>query len=665
VPHQHAGIDLVNLQWWAGSTKEAMSALRSQPVGLFRAALNWDMLALVPGYGIGLLLGCSLGTWVFWAPRFRAWAWTGIFAVVVAVPCNIAQDLLLRNALGDGLRGIVTPDLAEALSLVKFSALLVAAAVAIVAITVTVTRLVVSGLTRKRWESAWQACRRHTAWPVIPPPVIEHAAGEASLSLAGQDWWQSLSTGSHARWAQGFASPSGWCQGRTGVCVSGGGIRSAAVALGALQALREKGERGELGQARYLVSVSGGGYTAGGLQLAMTQASDDPDRVSRAGPGDAFDPGSPEEDHLRRHSSYIADSLGQWLVALGVLLRGVLSSLIIIGLTVTTLGVAIGEFYRAVPIAAGGDLGRLRPRFAVPGSATAAPAYPAIPPGVWIAIAVSGGLTLLAYLARLLIAGPTWVRRARRVAVALLAVTLLLALIGAGLPALLWVSGWLTWPLGFGPLRAASVSSLSLLVTYLGAVAATFWRKRTTITKNVSAITGVAGKAPVNQILPNSMIQRILMWISLVFLIAVSLFFCGWAATSGLVHSAWALIPVSALAVLAIALDQTSLSMHPFYRRRLARAFAVRRVGQDDGTDVAEPYAYEEVTWLSRYARPRHGFPGVTFAATANIDDRDRTPSGRPAVPFTFAHDYIGARPLAGSARSSWNSSPGNASGRT
>jgi hypothetical protein len=42
VPHQHAGIDLVKLQWWAGSTKEAMSAIRGQPADLFRMALNWD-----------------------------------------------------------------------------------------------------------------------------------------------------------------------------------------------------------------------------------------------------------------------------------------------------------------------------------------------------------------------------------------------------------------------------------------------------------------------------------------------------------------------------------------------------------------------------------------------------------------------------------------------
>jgi hypothetical protein len=238
--------------------------------------------------------------------------------------------------------------LAEGLSLIKFSALLVAAAVAIGALSVTLTRLALFRRTRDRWDTAWKGCGGDAVShlehpPVIPPPVIEKAAGKASRPLATQEWWQGLATGSHARWAQGFVSPSDWCEGSTGVCVSGGGVRSASVTLGALQALRENGE---LGRARYLVSVSGGGYMVGGFQLAMTRQSDDSASVSRACPSDAFDPGSPEEDHLRRHSSYIADSLGRWLEALGVLLRGVASSLVIIGLTVNH---ARGSHRRVLP----------------------------------------------------------------------------------------------------------------------------------------------------------------------------------------------------------------------------------------------------------------------------------------------------------------------------
>jgi hypothetical protein len=69
-----------------------------------------------------------------------------------------------------------------------------------------------------------------------------------------------------------------------GICASGGGIRSASVTLGALQALRED----VLSRARYLVSVSGGGYMAGAFQLALTRANQKAD--SLAEPGDVFAP---------------------------------------------------------------------------------------------------------------------------------------------------------------------------------------------------------------------------------------------------------------------------------------------------------------------------------------------------------------------------------------
>ena len=56
--------------------------------------------------------------------------------------------------------------------------------------------------------------------------------------------------------APGTAEPAG----RTGVCFSGGGIRSAAYNLGALQELQASGE---LQRADYLAAVSGGSYIAG------------------------------------------------------------------------------------------------------------------------------------------------------------------------------------------------------------------------------------------------------------------------------------------------------------------------------------------------------------------------------------------------------------------
>jgi hypothetical protein len=278
-----------------------------------------------------------------------------------------------------------------------------------------------------------------------------------------------------------------------------------------------------------------------------------------------------------------------------------------------------------------------RPKFA--STAAQAPGFPPIPDGVWYAIAASAGLAVLAYLARQLVSGRSRLARGlARSAVAVMVFALLLAVLGIGLPASLWAGSWVTWKLGLSGGPASAVSSLTLLTTYLGAVAATTWKSRATVTKAAGNVTGFFGKKVTNQILPNSTVQAIVMWLCLAFGILVALLFGGWVATRPLAGSLWALAPAGALAVLTLTIDQTALSMHPYYRRQLARAFAVRR----GRAGVAVPYGDEEMSWLSQYARPVTGFPAVTFAATANITGQDRTPPGRPAVPFMLAHDYIG-----------------------
>ena len=99
-------------------------------------------------------------------------------------------------------------------------------------------------------------------------------------------------------------------------------------------------------------------------------------------------------------------------------------------------------------------------------------------------------------------------------------------------------------------------------------------------------------------------------------------------------------------AAFAFALDQTALSLHPFYRRRLAAAFATRRIVREDGQTVAEGYDYSEVTTLSKYgARPEvdgkpQDFPEVIFAATANLTGEERAPLN--GVPYTFSAKWVG-----------------------
>ena len=195
---------------------------------------------------------------------------------------------------------------------------------------------------------------------------------------------------------QDSQSPDG-SAGKTAICLSGGGIRSASVALGALQSIRSS--PGGLDAVDRIVSVSGGGYTNGGIQLALAGTDGRPTQDGEAQPDDVFSPGSPEEDHLRRHSSYLSDGLGQWLVALGVLLRNLLASLLIIGLSVAAAGLALGCFYRHVPVVRGG-LQALQTRL-LAGSSMHAPGYPPVPWGVSAAIAAVFGLVIVLYVAEL------------------------------------------------------------------------------------------------------------------------------------------------------------------------------------------------------------------------------------------------------------------------
>lgn len=94
---------------------------------------------------------------------------------------------------------------------------------------------------------------------------------------------------------------------RTGVSLSGGGIRSAAFSLGALQAIADS----RLAPIKYVTSVSGGGY------MAAAWAS-----LSREGSTPPFLRRSPEERWVRHHTDYLVSNGGVVLGAAAALLGG-------------------------------------------------------------------------------------------------------------------------------------------------------------------------------------------------------------------------------------------------------------------------------------------------------------------------------------------------------
>ena len=175
-----------------------------------------------------------------------------------------------------------------------------------------------------------------------------------------------------------------WC----GVGLSGGGIRSASLALGVLQALAEAGL---LGRFQYISSVSGGGYVASALQWWWSRGRETGGSKLNEGPNSKtlfgtspenfpygparamLQPGNKSESStpghravenlafLRAHSSLLVrgNGLNLWSM-LGVLLRTIVISLLtwLPLLTFLALLVFAANLYIFNPLANGSISGR-------------------------------------------------------------------------------------------------------------------------------------------------------------------------------------------------------------------------------------------------------------------------------------------------------------------
>jgi hypothetical protein len=125
---------------------------------------------------------------------------------------------------------------------------------------------------------------------------------------------------------------------RVGICCSGGGVRSAAYNLGALQALDRSGV---LQGAEYLAAVSGGSYIAAAFAMvADTRSGGSSSSLLTPGHG-PFYRGSPEEQYLRNRASYLAPGGMGKLFLLQRVLAGLSFNLFFIGLALLVLGMLL------------------------------------------------------------------------------------------------------------------------------------------------------------------------------------------------------------------------------------------------------------------------------------------------------------------------------------
>lgn len=274
----------------------------------------------------------------------------------------------------------------------------------------------------------------------------------------------------------------------------------------------------------------------------------------------------------------------------------------------------------------------------------------------WWAAGVFGGLALLCVLGSLVFewfAATGWSERWRLHLLGLArgsaAFAVLTLAVVAGLPKLMELcSKPNVHAAGF-----ATIVSSVVGVNYVAAIFTMITRKGSTL-----PLAKLLKPSWWNRLLPPAVLQLILVLLTFVLLASAWLIVLGGFAVAafkqvapqacgnGIPHPPdlgyWLLL---AVAILGFA-DVTSLSLHPFYRSRLARTFAVRRL-RLSGTWQAVRYPAPEWTWLDRYGRtPQHDGPRFIFAAAATLSGTATTAPGLDAVSYVLSADYIGGPEL-------------------
>ncbi len=590
-------------------------------------ALLWDA-ALIAGYGAFLVIGVILADAVFWTPQARALARLAPVLATATVLADIGENACIWTAIHykDPSPWL---NMATSASVLKFCCVLPAAVVATAGVVLSLGRLVLNRIRPRADEVRAE-----------PPAPLED---DAACTLRGSEGVD------RTRWRRAFRVPDLDDELRArikdgkptvGICLSGGGVRSASVALGAVQTLRD-----QLLRARYLVSVSGGGYTAGALQLALTPQ--DPDATEsivgaiERDPATALMPGSVEEDRIRRHANYLADSPQQLLIALGVVARVVLVSLALVFSTAVVAGVIAGRAYMATPIVPWDPAHHLHPGLA-------GIHFPGIRTGTWyLLIALAAGAFLI-YLLSLLVAvfprryqkdslGSRFARGCDRWSTALTRLFVLVTAITVAVPAIIFGAAYLLSH--FGTTKTALGSSIgTVLLTYAATLGAL--GRRGQVVKTTKGL--FSRKSGVGRAVPSGALRLLLAIVTLAVLAgAWLLLYGGFAAVADEHDTVWvASIVLVVLVVLGLVLDQTELSLHPFYRERLAGAFDARRIKRPDGYLAAQGYGFAELTKLSTYGRRPEGFPEVIFAAAANLTGEQRAPLS--AASFTMTSEWLG-----------------------
>lgn len=468
--------------------------------------------------------------------------------------------------------------------------------------------------------------------------------------------------------------------GKVGIACSGGGIRSAAFNLGALQALQ--GEK-VLERSRYLSSVSGGSYIAAAFcMVRKTWAGEE--RPPKGSPGwddsdpsvlderrPPFFPGSPEEEYLRNRSSYLAPGLfGKIQLGYRVLL-GLAFNLGFIGLTLAAVAVPLAALYGWLYPSLDKSLSQCSEHCNFS-------AWPP-PEGLWIPILGLAGFALVVGVGSMVaFRWAPWLRDFTATwSLRLLLLAVVAAALLIGIPVLLAALRRLSEPaVSPGPIAKAAATEPGKPAVLIGAGsvatvgAGVFLQLRADwleVRKFAKEAVGVAKwYTGLGQRL-----RRVLAYLIATIAgpaLALALMLLVMSAILNIqqpyVRWIWFGGFAAAFAIVYVFADLTTWSLHPFYRRRLASAFALKRVERDPSqtppiadqeAGVALERDYDKLVSLSKTAieRDEEGrcqWPTLLVCAAANVSDNAATPPGRAVTSFTFSATAMGG-PLVGAVK--------------
>jgi Patatin-like phospholipase len=451
-----------------------------------------------------------------------------------------------------------------------------------------------------------------------------------------------------------------------GICCSGGGIRSAAFNLGALQALDEADV---LRRADYLSAVSGGSFIASAYAVAGRYSTEEALEGQRP-----FAPGSPEEGWVRNHCSYLTNSVTDTVRLASVAAVGLLANLVFFTALLWTVARPLGWFYAW-----------WQPSLRVPGDCTpglspdaawAAGCYEQVGLtglGPWALTA--GGIALAGVVLALGVRmfQPGWPLRhtLRRVAALLVAAGALVALVTLVLPELIVFTrnvlggspetGPVAESTGVGSSSDKGGANLGFVATVGGTVTLLALVLQIGGTLRRAAVTGGRAFATATswtkrfsgglRRMANTILGAL---VGPVALAAGALFILNGGAQSER-PSTGELLLWGAMALLTVVMlwfaDVTAWSLHPLYKWRLARTFAVHRVVDEAGRRKAEPVPFKQLLHMSDLTPeqfPGHepgapAFPELLVCASVNLSDQGTTPPGQSSLSFVFGPREIGS----------------------